>query len=217
MLRRLFGKKNKTAPTPAQPLSSVISQEEMDYAFHFAVQSHDLAKAQEYAAEGADINAAPQGHTPPLISSIRDKRADMTDWLLAQKPDLELIDKMDKTALMTAADNGADWVTKIIAAGARPDTRNSKGWTALEYALRKNNIESAQVLIDVPQDLTQPLSDGSTPADYARENRMGILADQITQNIQDTRTAAQNALRPETKKPVTVMKKIRLKKNGLNT
>lgn len=216
MLSRLFGKKNKATPAPVQPLSSVISQDEMNYAFHFAVQSHDLAKAKEYAAAGADINAAPKGHTPALISSIRDERADITDWLLAQKPDLALIDKMDKTALMTAVDKGADWVTKIIAAGANPDARNSKGWTALEYALRKNNVDGAQVLIDAATDLTQPFSNGFTPADYARENGMVSLAHQIDQKIENKAKAAAEAISPATKQPITVLKKIRLKKDGLN-
>ncbi|HEX2751824.1 MAG TPA: ankyrin repeat domain-containing protein [Alphaproteobacteria bacterium] len=215
MLSRLFGKKNKAVQV--QPVSSVISQEELDYAFHFAVQSHDLAKAKEYAVQGANINAAPEGHTPALISSVRDKHAEITDWLLTQKPDMERVDRFGKTALMTAVDHGAVWVGKIITAGANPNTQDSKGWTALEYALRQNHVESAQILIDVLKDLTQPLSDGSTPADYTRENGMPALAEQIAQKEQDKAKAAAEALKPETKQLVTVMKRIRLKKDGLNT
>lgn len=217
MLSRLFGKKNKATPAPAQPLASVISQEEMNYAFHFAVQSHDLAKAQAYAAQGADINAAPHGHTPPLISSLREKQPDITDWLLTQKPDLELRDRLDKTALMTAMDNGADWTEKILKAGASLHTKNAKGWTALEYALRQKHTDSARVLIDAAAAPNAPLSDGSTPADYARDNGMAALADQIDQKEQDKIKAAAEALKPETNQPVTVMKRIRLKKDGLNT
>lgn len=217
MLSRLFRKKNKPILTESQPLPSVPSQEKIDHAFLFAVQSHDLAKAKEYVMQGADINAKPEGHTPALISSVRDKQADMVDWLLTQKPNLERVDRFGKTALMTAVDHGAAWVDKILTAGARPDTQDNKGWTALEYALRQKYVESAQILIDRMKDLPKSLSDGSTPDDYARENGMPALADQIAQKEQEKTRQAAKALKPETRQPITLMKSIRLKKSGLNT
>lgn len=216
MLRRLFGKNNKTPQAQTTLAPPAPAQAEIDSLFLAAIQSHDLIKAKEYAARGADISTASNGHTPALISSLRDQRPDLTDWLLTQKPDLEFVDRLDKTALMTAADNGADWVDKIIKAGADPDTKNSKGWTALEYALRKGHIASAKVLIDAAKDLNAPLSNGSTPIDYTRQNGLGVLADQIAKKENDKTMATADALKPETKQPVTVMKRIRFKKDGLN-
>jgi hypothetical protein len=214
MLSRIFGKKNKiTSPAPPSVAAGTNpTQAEIDRSFLFAVQSHDLAKAKQWAAMGADINTAENGHTPALISSLRDKNLEITDWLLTQNPDLELEDKLGKTALMTAADNGSDWVSKIIKAGARLDTKSHKGWTALEHALREKRANSAATLIEAMQNPDASLSDGSNPADYARENGLDQLADKIEEKRHRRAAAQEAAMKPDTKQPVTVMKKIRFRK-----
>lgn len=214
MLDRIFGKKSKAQAQepPHPPQAPVPTQTQIDERFLFSVKSHNLSDAKKWAAMGADINHADGKHTPALISSLRDKQPEITDWLLTLKPDLERQDRFEKTALMTAVDNGAGWVDKILKAGARLDTVNGKGWTALEYALRQKHSDSAIALIDAAEKLQTTLSDGNTVADYARENGLDAVTRKIAQKERIKAEAEREALKPEAKKPVPLMKTIRFRK-----
>jgi len=71
------------------------------------------------------------------------------DHLLEANANLNHIDKHDGTPLMIASSLGyASAVAKLLAAGARVDLQDSEGYTALSWAIRNNQSEVVDLLLD---------------------------------------------------------------------
>ncbi|MHC5024398.1 MAG: ankyrin repeat domain-containing protein [Planctomycetota bacterium] len=99
---------------------------------------------------GADLEARDQieGATP-LIHAARTGKPGAVEFLVAAGADLENTDKTGKTAFLAAAgaSNGTvDKLVILIEAGASPEAKDNRGLTALDFAKKRTDPRSAEVI-----------------------------------------------------------------------
>ncbi|MBS1549535.1 MAG: ankyrin repeat domain-containing protein [Bacteroidetes bacterium] len=87
-----------------------------------------------------------EGSYNPLVISIKLETKNVFKYLLEHGADVNKICD-NKTPLMFAAKYGKlEMVKQLLAKGAQKDLKNTKGYTALDYAKRENFQEIVQLL-----------------------------------------------------------------------
>lgn len=116
--------------------------------------------------KGADVNFSFNEGRTPFLSSIVEKREDLTDLFLSMGADINLVsNSYPSTPLMACAFiNNKKLCSRLLNLGAKPELDaghfGNKPFTALYLAIRENNAQMCQMLID------------SYPKDYPIVERM---------------------------------------------
>jgi ankyrin repeat protein len=129
-----------------------IAAASAEQAFVIAAANSDLQAMKGLVADGVNINAQPDGHSA-LHEAARMGLLRSAEWLIAERADLNLLDKEDTTPLMTACLAGKTKGSKIalmlLRAGADATiVRADDGMTALKFAVKRSTPEVLQALID---------------------------------------------------------------------
>ncbi|HEY6249395.1 MAG TPA: ankyrin repeat domain-containing protein [Candidatus Angelobacter sp.] len=112
---------------------------------------------------GGDVNQS-SGGSYPLIRAIKARQGAMVSYLLAQKPDVNVVDEMWATPLIRAVQvNDAQLVKELIAAGADINKADQGGISALGYALRTGRYEPVEILVRAGADVNTADGRGETP------------------------------------------------------
>jgi len=116
---------------------------------------------------GADPNAIVDrdGHTP-LIMAAAGRHYDTVQYLLSIRAKLDIKDRGGMTALMwaTGISNNSRMVKLLLSKGENNINQQSQtGETALFKAIRSDNLETIQFLINSGADITLPTLKGETP------------------------------------------------------
>ena len=145
-------------------------------ALHWAVHRDDLVAAELLIAAGADANATNDYGVSPLSLAAENGNAAMADLLVAAGADPNARQPSGETVLMTAARTGsAPVLTTLLENGADPNVaENTKGQTALMWALAERHLPAARALIDHGADISLSSTSGFTPLMWA--SRMGDRA-----------------------------------------
>ncbi|MCG7521739.1 ankyrin repeat domain-containing protein [Ruegeria sp. Ofav3-42] len=116
---------------------------------HFACMAGQIDAVRVLLERGADPNASSLLGTPLIIAAGR-KHAEIVELLLNNGADLELAGGKEKHAPMHAAAHAGatDIVLILIDHGADPDVRTKYGEPALHLAVKREHIETANVLRD---------------------------------------------------------------------
>lgn len=129
--------------------------------------SRDDPKVAEALAAGADPNADDwEGRETPLLMALAMGRPGAAKLLLAAGADPNRENDYDQTPLAMAAaqlKGSARMIKMLVAAGARVDHVNAKGWTALMDAADSVNPEAMEALIDAGADVGHKSPLGWTP------------------------------------------------------
>ena len=135
-----------------------------DTALMRAVINNSIDAALVLLVHGANIEAEDkQGHTP-LIVAAQNGLMDMANLLLGQRGQIKITkndgstvvikaaqieaqDKYGNTPLIVAAQNGnTEMATLLLEHGADKNTRDTKGWTALDWAEKEEKKELEDLL-----------------------------------------------------------------------
>jgi len=158
-----------------------------------AIANGDLARVQEVAEKGADVNASAlssAGETP-LIRAVTAGNMDLVRLLISLGVDINLPCQGPKswTPLMFAHDN-PDMIRELVVAGADVNARTTAGWikaasgrliqrpggeTALHLAAAEGNATAVRALLKAGAEVEAPADDGRTPLDYAI--RLGVVTE----------------------------------------
>ncbi len=136
-----------------------------------AARSGDTEKIKQILVKGADINAPePEAGDTPLLAAIDKGQWAAAEFLLKQKPDLNLQDKNGNSPLYLAVSKGdpaLPMVNRLLEAGAKADLGPSKGdnagATPLHIACAIGANGCVESLLRHGASATKQLPDGSTP------------------------------------------------------
>lgn len=130
-----------------------------------AIEAHDEAELRALIAQGANVNAANDFGTTPLLTAAQANNADAIAILVKAGAKLERKDSMGTTALIQAAASGSsDALRALIAAGANVNAKQDTGATAIVFA---ESVEIAQLLINAGANLKAKDADGETMLERA--------------------------------------------------
>jgi ankyrin repeat protein len=185
-----------------------------------AVVRGDAAIVQSLVRAGAKADARlPNGQTLLMLAGRTGDPATLR-MLLESGADANAVDQsMGESALMwAAAENHADAVRTLVAAGARVDLRSAPmefskdrfgdgrsarftvlprgGWTALMYAARQDSREAARALAVAGADLDATDPDGTTALTLAVINSNYELAAQLLEAGADPNVADATGMTP---------------------
>jgi ankyrin repeat protein len=149
-----------------------------------AATRNNLEAVRKQLAAGADLNTRSRAGMTPLMLSVEYSygRQDVTNFLLDQGADPNLVDAAGDSALMKAAhSNNAEAATALTGRKAATDLRNKKGETALHLAaagLHTKIVEA--ILARKPEglDVNAPDGSGRTPLMLAADNE-GAVPDDV--------------------------------------
>jgi ankyrin repeat protein len=186
---------------------NVADPEDGRTALMVAVVPHELKPAGKAAREvvqlllraGADLNLPDHyGRTAQMHAAVSPFAADVLPPLLEAGPDLEAQDREGNTALIQAAGTYGSAamfgqrsrrqtaaVKLLLAAGARPDTRDRTGRNALHHAVEhREGAALVRALLAAGADVNAADRDGRTPLLTAAWDGSGWDADAIRALIQ---------------------------------
>ncbi|MBP9888460.1 MAG: ankyrin repeat domain-containing protein [Leptospiraceae bacterium] len=110
-----------------------------------SAKNGDLSKAEAALKGGADVNATDYGRTALMEASERG-HLEIVKLLIANKADVNAMNKYDGTALMMASRH-LEIVKWLIANNADVNAKTDNGWTALMMASRYGYLETVQWLV----------------------------------------------------------------------
>jgi len=123
-------------------------QKSLDAALAAALDSEDIAKADQLLAQGADPNATDKFGRSAVVNAAGRGRARMVALLLERGVDADARDDEGHTALAWAAINGySDIVQSLLAAGSMADIRDNEGLTPLMRAAWNGHPEIVRTLL----------------------------------------------------------------------
>lgn len=138
-----------------------------------------LEMAQLLVKNGANVNAADNKGWTPLMIAIRERelpgeetmRLDLARFLIKSGATVNVAGKeYGETPLMLAAMlDEPEVVTALLGAGARVDSKNGHGFTALIAASGCGSVDSVSILIRKGADVRVKTREGLTPLRAARE------------------------------------------------
>ncbi|XP_057360956.1 putative ankyrin repeat domain-containing protein 19 [Manis pentadactyla] len=103
-------------------------------ALHYAACGECVTILTQLLSHNADIKANKEGFTP-LLLAIRQRKYEMTKYLLTKGTNVHAVDKKKITTLMLAIDNGSTVIARLL---LRQDidvlSEDTLGWTAENYA-----------------------------------------------------------------------------------
>ncbi|XP_076288512.1 transient receptor potential cation channel subfamily A member 1-like [Lasioglossum baleicum] len=140
-------------------------------ALHSAVKQHKVAVAQLLINYGANVNFKNNLGDTPIVYAIENSDTEMAKLLLTNGADI----KDNPNLLCTAAGNGSlQMVEDLLKHGADVNMLNSsicgKDLTPLHSAVKKYQVEVAQLLIDYGANVNFKDDHGDTPIVCAIEN-----------------------------------------------
>jgi ankyrin repeat protein len=126
---------------------------------------------------GADPGVAPSG-APPLLACAHRGAVASVQMLIARGADVNATDSWrGQTPLMwAAAENHADLVTVLLAAGAAVDARSKGSFTALMFAVRQDARDAVHLLVAAGADVNLAGPNGQDVLRLAITNRHYTLA-----------------------------------------
>ena len=110
------------------------------------------------------------GHFFPWVNPrTLENQSAVVDVLIANGADTDVTTKLGLNLLCVSSDYQADWmVERLLKAGVSPNS-TQHGKSALYYAVAKEDIKIAKLLLDYGADAKFIDDDGMTPLKYAHE------------------------------------------------
>lgn len=136
-----------------------------------ATRTGNIEKIKQLLSEGVDINAAePESGDTPLLAAIDKSQWAAAEFLLRQRPNLNLEDKNGNTPLYLAVSRGDEalaLVNQLLDAGAQVDLGPLKGdnvgVTPLHIACATGANECLETLLRRGASVTKQIPSGATP------------------------------------------------------
>lgn len=115
----------------------------------------DLESVKEYLNSGGNINLSGWSLNNSLLNmSIISDKIDIAEFLVRNGADVNLPNKMGKTALILAAERGYDLlVSLILEFGGLINLQDKEGETALSSAILHDQVSTVKNLVDKGADL----------------------------------------------------------------
>nr|XP_043891985.1 putative ankyrin repeat domain-containing protein 20A2 [Solea senegalensis] len=106
-------------------------------ALHLAANIPSVPIASLLLHHKANINAQNKKGFTPLIVAVREHYIKMANYLLNKRADVNVIDQEQRSPLMIAAGRGQiDMLELLMRFNANTALKDTKGWTACEYAVK---------------------------------------------------------------------------------
>ncbi len=136
-----------------------------------------MAGARRAIQRGADPNARYRFFGSPLNVAVSLKRVDLVSLVLNHKVDLNLVNEVNMSPLMSASTSGSSAIVRmLLAKGADANTANKMGNTALHMAARNGHAEVVQLLLKHRADPNAQDEDGEAPLAVAvRSGHEGVI------------------------------------------
>lgn len=113
-----------------------------------AVQQNDLAKVQEAAARGEDLNNKEGGKNTPLHIALVNGYDSVAEFLIEKGADVNEPNVVGAPPLLLAVGRGNDKIVQMLMAkGASPGFRDPDGRTLLHYSAAFNHTDVTQTLL----------------------------------------------------------------------
>jgi quinoprotein dehydrogenase-associated probable ABC transporter substrate-binding protein len=143
-------------------------EEELDN----AIVSGDTERVAYLLDHGVDVNARFGDGYTPLVNATRFGYAPIVSLLLEHKADVNVADISHWTPLMYAAwTDGADLVKVFVSKGAKLDSRDDEGLTALGVAAQNAKVHALTALLEAGGNVNAPVGKvGYTPLMLAAIN-----------------------------------------------
>ena len=121
---------------------------EADRALLKATQEGNIKAVKQHLAAGADVHAKSKFGRTPLDYAAEDGHKEIAELLIAEGADLNAVGgSFGETPLHTAAWNGHKEVAELlIAKGADVNVKGNNSETPLDWAIRGNYTETADLL-----------------------------------------------------------------------
>lgn len=131
-------------PENTKPKNPEESQQSKNDELFAAIKSGDLALVQELIANGANINAVDKDLKTPLFIALKDKKADITKYLLTNNKNLIQSEKNTISTYSTAfiKDNNQEMVKAIL------DSDITIPSSFLTVPIEQNNLDMVKILAD---------------------------------------------------------------------
>jgi ankyrin repeat protein/predicted Ser/Thr protein kinase len=138
-------------------------------ALYRAIEEGKEEAARLLLAHKADPNKKSNDGSTPLLASVMYGRTQVLKTLLESGGDLAIADNQGTTPLMLASEgngylpNNVPLVETLLAKGAKTDTQDSRGRTALDRAAEEGKIDAVRLLVESKANPNQKNSNGATP------------------------------------------------------
>jgi ankyrin repeat protein len=131
---------------------------------------------------------------PPLHHAAQANQTDCVELLISSGASVDLLDKVERTALHMAVSNGANEASvMLLAKGATPNVRDRYGNHPLQLAVKSHHFDLANDLILFGADINFKKNDGSTilheallVGDISTLEYLATLSQKINVNIKDS-------------------------------
>ena len=111
---------------------------------------------------GAKVDQRDSDNATPLLSAAMQGHSEIVKILLKRNAKVDLYDNEDNTPLLVAAGKDVDTVELLLEHGAKVNSTNKYGWTALHAAIEGSQVEITKILISRKLD---------TKSEYGREKQ----------------------------------------------
>jgi ankyrin repeat protein len=141
-----------------------------------SAEKGDIIKVIELLRRGANVNIKDRKGWTPLHYVAASGRADITRWLLENRPDVNARDDNGLTPLHYASLGSFDVTWVLIKNGANVNIRDRNGWTPLHYAVASAASDTicayiVRLLLENGADPNIKDNNGRTVLDLAYEKR----------------------------------------------
>lgn len=140
--------------------------------------TNDVAKVRLLLDRGANVNVVSKpGRTPLLVATMDDASADVVRLLMARGADVHASDKLQATALHTAA-VAADIETLRVLLDAKLDVnaRDAAGFTPLMVAVANGSLDAVKLLLSKGAHVNDVSGDGEVIIHAPARAKNGMLA-----------------------------------------
>ena len=129
-----------------------------------AARQGDLSKVQELVKANPDLVSSPDSHgLTPLHWAAGMGHADMVEWLLANRAEINVKSSNGSTPLHLAAFNGhKETAEALLAHGAEVNARNNDAWTPLHGTARYDHAAVAELLLAHGAEVNAATNNGAT-------------------------------------------------------
>ena len=157
------------APERWAKLRDLLRRNGCDYDVFVATGFGDLETARELWTANGNVVLARDGESQTLLHwSVRTDRLPLTDFWLKVGVSPAATNLAGQTALHLAAARGlANQVTRLLAAHAPTNVRDSNGWTPLDTAIQAKQSETIRLLLGAGTAGSRPERGVSTPLHLA--------------------------------------------------
>ncbi|XP_037671089.1 ankyrin repeat domain-containing protein 26-like [Choloepus didactylus] len=116
-------------------------------ALHYAVCAQHIPIAAKLLSYNANIEARNKNDFTPLLLAIHENEQQMVEFLVKKEANIHAVDKAKRTALMLAVNfESPNIVSLLLQKGVDVFSRDTRGWTAEEYALFNGFSISRQLI-----------------------------------------------------------------------